>query len=253
VTWNLDDYEPVEDRLRAFWKDHPNGRILTDLVHTGADGYIVKASVWREVALPLFDFGGKADPSGGQWIVKPEAPPDATGYAQEAVTEKGVNSTSALENCETSAIGRALANLGYAAKGKRPSREEMSKSAPMRESADAGGRVDTTSSASRESSGEVGSRPEQQTGRTGAASPGSSEGTTVADGEDAADPSATLEPGEGSGHPASPSPGKGIFPVRPEDCTHKSTAGRWLPARQLNGLPVCPRCGMSAVLYRESA
>jgi hypothetical protein len=32
-----------------------------------------------------------------------------------------------LENCETSAIGRALANAGYAAKGKRPSREEMTK------------------------------------------------------------------------------------------------------------------------------
>jgi hypothetical protein len=32
-----------------------------------------------------------------------------------------------LENCETSAIGRALANAGYASKGKRPSREEMSK------------------------------------------------------------------------------------------------------------------------------
>jgi hypothetical protein len=32
-----------------------------------------------------------------------------------------------LENCETSAIGRALANAGYAPKGKRPSREEMSK------------------------------------------------------------------------------------------------------------------------------
>jgi hypothetical protein len=32
-----------------------------------------------------------------------------------------------LENGETSAIGRALANAGYAAKGKRPSREEMSK------------------------------------------------------------------------------------------------------------------------------
>jgi hypothetical protein len=32
-----------------------------------------------------------------------------------------------LENCETSAIGRALANAGYASKGKRPSRQEMSK------------------------------------------------------------------------------------------------------------------------------
>jgi len=43
------------------------------------------------------------------------------------VKDRGVNSTSALENCETSAIGRALANAGYAAKGKRPSREEMTK------------------------------------------------------------------------------------------------------------------------------
>jgi hypothetical protein len=50
-----------------------------------------------------------------------------TGYAEEKVTDRGVNSTSALENCETSAIGRALANAGYAAKGKRPSREEMTK------------------------------------------------------------------------------------------------------------------------------
>ena len=32
-----------------------------------------------------------------------------------------------MENCETSAIGRALANAGYAAKGKRASREEMAK------------------------------------------------------------------------------------------------------------------------------
>jgi hypothetical protein len=50
-----------------------------------------------------------------------------TGYAEETVSTRGVNSTSALENCETSAIGRALANAGYVTKGKRPSREEMSK------------------------------------------------------------------------------------------------------------------------------
>ena len=56
-----------------------------------------------------------------------DAAPAATGYAHESVTSRGVNLTSALENCETSAIGRALANLGYAPKGKRPSREEMAK------------------------------------------------------------------------------------------------------------------------------
>jgi hypothetical protein len=62
-------------------------------------------------------------------LFKTEADPKpcATGFAFETITEKGVNSTSALENCETSAIGRALANAGFAAKGKRASREEMAK------------------------------------------------------------------------------------------------------------------------------
>jgi hypothetical protein len=122
--FNLDDYEPVEERLRAFWKDHPMGRISTEMIHVGADGYIVKASIWR----------GHENLKPGGSLPLADIPPGATGYAQEAVTERGVNSTSALENCETSAIGRALANLGYAAKGKRPSREEMTKasSSPAR-------------------------------------------------------------------------------------------------------------------------
>ena len=53
--------------------------------------------------------------------------PWTTGLAEETIQGRGVNATSALENCETSAIGRALANAGYATKGKRASREEMVK------------------------------------------------------------------------------------------------------------------------------
>jgi len=62
-------------------------------------------------------------------IYRTEADPRpwTTGLAEETVQGRGVNATSALENCETSAIGRALANAGYATKGKRASREEMSK------------------------------------------------------------------------------------------------------------------------------
>lgn len=106
MSFNLDDYEPVDVRIEKFWAEHPDGRILTALEQTGEAHYIVVASVYRTAE---------------------DVRAAATGWAQENVTAKGVNSTSALENCETSAIGRALANLGYAAKGKRASREEMEK------------------------------------------------------------------------------------------------------------------------------
>jgi hypothetical protein len=55
----------------------------------------------------------------------------ATGYAEEVRGAGNVNRTSHVENCETSAVGRALANAGMAGTdvNKRPSREEMSKAA----------------------------------------------------------------------------------------------------------------------------
>jgi hypothetical protein len=104
--FNLEDYETVEERLVKFWKEHPDGRISTTLVESTLQRFIVQASIFRtEVDVYAW----------------------TTGYAEETVSTRGVNSTSALENCETSAIGRALANAGYVTKGKRPSREEMSK------------------------------------------------------------------------------------------------------------------------------
>ena len=104
------DYEPVEDRLREFWTQHPYGRVITELLHHADGSYIVKASVYVGNELR-------------------NDPPTATGLAQDSVDLLPANlKASALEVCETSAIGRALANMGYAAKGKRPSREEMQKS-----------------------------------------------------------------------------------------------------------------------------
>jgi hypothetical protein len=104
--FNLEDYETVEERLAKFWKDHPEGRIETKLIVNTPTQYIVWSAIYRDSA---------------------DVQPWATGLAEETVQGRGVNATSALENCETSAIGRALANAGYATKGKRASREEMSK------------------------------------------------------------------------------------------------------------------------------
>ncbi len=104
--FNLADYETVESRLEKWIKEYPDGRIETELIEASNTRFIVGAKLFKTEA---------------------DAKPCSTGLAFEVITEKGVNSTSALENCETSAIGRALANAGFAAKGKRASREEMAK------------------------------------------------------------------------------------------------------------------------------
>lgn len=93
---NLDNYESVEERILRFRRDHPNFRCLTELTYEGDPGqtrWIIKARVWRD-----------AENTGM---------PDATGYAFELDGAGKTQQTAALETCETSAIGRALANLGY--------------------------------------------------------------------------------------------------------------------------------------------
>lgn len=82
-------YSPVALRVEMLRKHFGLGvSVLTEIVSSDEALIIIKASVVKA----------------GEVI--------ATGYAEEARGAKGINARSALENAETSAIGRALANLG---------------------------------------------------------------------------------------------------------------------------------------------
>jgi hypothetical protein len=106
MAFNINDYETVEVRLGRYIADNPDFMVHTELLEHSEKRFIVLAKIYRTCV---------------------DSQPFATGLAYETISDRGVNQTSALENCETSAIGRALANAGYAAKGKRPSQSEMAK------------------------------------------------------------------------------------------------------------------------------
>lgn len=106
MAYNLENYEPVDARLDAFWSKYPNGRITTNVLEKTETSILIQAMIYRDAA---------------------DAQPVTTGLAEEIKGSSPVNRVSWVENCETSAIGRALANFNFAAKGKRPSREEMEK------------------------------------------------------------------------------------------------------------------------------
>lgn len=110
--FDLSQYETVEERIRKFYKEYPDGRIITSNLTSVADRSVSTWIVRAEIYLSA------ADQAVGL--------PKATGLAFEIDGGVGANQTSALENAETSAIGRALANAGFSG-NKRASREEMEK------------------------------------------------------------------------------------------------------------------------------
>jgi len=108
------DYEPVADRISAFYEKHSDGRIITVIIeHDQERGFILmRAEVYRN---------------------PDDAQPASTGHAYELKSEGYVNRTSYIENCETGCIGRALANLNFKTKKGIASREEMEKVERMQE------------------------------------------------------------------------------------------------------------------------
>ena len=106
---NLDNYEMVKDRLPLFYEKYPDGRITSEIISEDSTGVTIRAFLWK-------DLNEQAHET-----------PLTTGIAREV---PGGFIDKYTENCETSAIGRALANLNMYSKD-RPSREEMESAQSM--------------------------------------------------------------------------------------------------------------------------
>jgi len=114
ATFDLESYATVQERIAQFYQDFPDGSIRTFMVKHDGPEVIFEARVYRtpeEAAMGVY----------------------TSGWAREVEGKSPVNKTSHLENCESSAVGRSLANLGYATDARRPSRSEMIKVARVRE------------------------------------------------------------------------------------------------------------------------
>jgi hypothetical protein len=104
--FNLADYETVDSRIHQFYAEYKDGRIVTEmeLIDIEKGHCVFKAYIYKDSVRTM---------------------PDSTGYADGFRKDRGVDAQFWINNAETSSIGRALANLGLSAKGKRASAEEM--------------------------------------------------------------------------------------------------------------------------------
>lgn len=130
ASFNLADYATVNERLQLFWEKYPNGRITTDLLsNPESPTVVIRAQVWKDVdaerQLPF---------------------PDSTGHARESHTGNAKMDEFQIERGETSAIGRALAIMGFAISKSVASRQEMEKVARV-EAAQNGSNTNKSSAA----------------------------------------------------------------------------------------------------------
>lgn len=104
------EYKTVAKRVDEFRKEHKQELgIQTNLVSIDERTVVIKAEIINKEGFVI-----------------------ATGYAEENRQSSTINKTSALENCETSAIGRALANFGLAG-GEYASADEVAQTISRQE------------------------------------------------------------------------------------------------------------------------
>lgn len=106
------DYVEVNKRVMAFRELEPNGTITTEIISNAGGVVTMKATVT--------DSNGK--------IL-------ATGYAYEKESSSFINKTSYIENCETSAVGRALGFCGIGVDASIASAEEVANAIKQQEDA----------------------------------------------------------------------------------------------------------------------
>lgn len=101
------DYAEVNQRVKAFRMVYPEGFILTDIISMKDGVVLMKAEA------------GVYAPDGSKVIL-------GTGMAMEDKESSLINKTSYIENCETSAVGRALGMCGFGIDMSVASYEEVS-------------------------------------------------------------------------------------------------------------------------------
>lgn len=106
------DYVEVNERIKAFWSLCPEGKIKTDILTLENDMCVIQAKVYEN---------------------KNDEEPRATGIAYEKEGSTFINKTSYIENCETSAVGRALGNAGIGIDTSVASYEEVANAVQQQE------------------------------------------------------------------------------------------------------------------------
>lgn len=108
----MGDYETVKERKKRFYADYPDGCVHVELLsppESALEFVAIRASIWRE-----------------RQHMAEGHPPDSQGMSLSKAGGQGADRDAWMENCEESAVGRALDNLGYSGNNKA-SRDEMEK------------------------------------------------------------------------------------------------------------------------------